>query len=207
MTSEADRIVSLYERHAAEWDKRRRADAVLEKAWLDRFTALLAPGATILDIGCGSGQPIGRYLIEQGFDVTGVDSSPALIELCRQRFPNREWLVADMRTLALGRAFHGLIAWDSFFHLSPGDQRRMFPIFRAHAAPGAALMFTSGSAHGEAIGEFHGEPLYHASLAPTEYSDLLAANGFAVETFDPDDPSCGHHAVWLARAPHGGSRL
>jgi len=40
----------------------------------------------------------------------------------------------------------------------------MFPIFRKHSAPNAALLFTSGSIEGEAIGEYHGEPLYHGSL-------------------------------------------
>jgi SAM-dependent methyltransferase len=199
MSSDADRIMSLYERHAAEWDRRRGPDAVLEKAWLDRFAAFLAPGAAILDVGCGSGQPIARYLLERGFRVTGVDSSPALIELCKRRFPDREWLVADMRTLALGKSFRGLIAWDSFFHLSPEDQRRMFPIFRQHAAPGAPLLFTSGTSHGEAIGEFQGERLYHASLAPEEYRAQLAASGFVVEAFVPADPDCGDHAVWLAK--------
>ena len=49
-----------------------------------------------------------------------------------------------MRSLALGRTFDGIVAWDSFFHLTWDDQRRIFPVFRAHAATGAALMFTSG---------------------------------------------------------------
>ncbi len=75
-----------------------------------------------------------------------------------------EWAVADMRTLALGERFRGLVAWGSFFRLAHDDQRRMFLVFRAHAAPGAALLFTSGPSHGEAIGAYGGEPLYHASL-------------------------------------------
>ena len=40
-----------------------------------------------------------------------------------------------MRELALGRKFSGILAWDSFFHLRHDDQRRMFPVFRQHAAP------------------------------------------------------------------------
>ena len=95
--------------------------------------------------------------------------------------------------------FAGLIAWDSFFHLSPNDQRLMFPVFRAHAAPGAALLFTSGPRHGEAIGDFHGDPLYHGSLAPDEYRSLLAANDFTVVTEKMEDPECDGHSVWLAR--------
>jgi hypothetical protein len=104
-----------------------------------------------------------------------------------------------MRTLALGRRFAGILAWDSFFHLCPDDQRRMFPIFRAHAAPRAALMFTSGPAHGEAIGSYRGEPLYHASLDPAEYESLLDTTGFDVIAHAVEDPSCGKHTIWLAQ--------
>jgi SAM-dependent methyltransferase len=192
-------VIDLYERHARDYVADRGRELRIEQPWLDRFTALLPAGGTILDIGCGSGDPIARYLIERGFAVDGVDASPTLISFCRAHFPARSWHVADMRALALDATFDGLLAWDSFFHLSAADQRAMFPIFARHAAPGAALMFTSGSAEGEAIGTYRGEPLYHASLAPEEYQSLLAAHGFHVVAQVTDDPECGGHAVSLAR--------
>jgi len=37
-------------------------------------------------------------------------------------------------------------------------ERRMFSVFRAHAAPRVALMFTSGPAHGEGIGRLEADP-------------------------------------------------
>jgi trans-aconitate methyltransferase len=131
--------------------------------------------------------------------VTGIDSSPSLIDMCRTRFPNSDWQVADMRRLSLGRSFDGLIAWDSFFHLPFEDQRRMFPLFRTHSKPGTALMFTSGPAHGEAMGVFVGEPLYHNSLSPDEYRALLTEHGFTVVAHKAEDPACGNHTVWLAQ--------
>jgi SAM-dependent methyltransferase len=199
MSSHSDRIVSLYERHAHDYDADRARDLSIERDWLDRFTLLLPKNATILDLGCGSGEPIARHLIERSFRVSGVDTSPTLISLCRSRFPDGEWLVRDMRTLELDTTFQGLLAWDSFFHLSPDDQRRMFPVFRQHAAPGAALMFTSGSSFGECLGSYRDEPLYHASLAPPEYRSLLESNGFRVEAYVEQDPDTGGHTVWLAR--------
>jgi hypothetical protein len=72
-------------------------------------------------------------------------------------------------------------------------------VFRRHAAPHAALMFTSGPAHGEAIGSFGGEPLYHASLDPSEYRSLLDQNGFHVVSHVVEDPACGGHTIWLAQ--------
>jgi SAM-dependent methyltransferase len=198
MASESEQVINLYQRHAADWD-RDRGRCLFEKPWLDRFLALLPQSASVLDIGCGAAEPIARYLIERGCHVTGIDSSPALISMCKDRFPDQEWIVADMRTLSLDRRYGGILAWDSFFHLCPVDQRGMFPIFRKHARGKAALMFTSGPAHGEAIGTYKGEPLYHGSLDGAEYRSLLQDNGFEVVAHVVEDPDCGHHTVWLAQ--------
>lgn len=196
--SDADDIVGLYDRLAGRYDVLRGRD-LLERAWLDRFLAEVAEKGPVLDIGCGMGEPIARYIANCGHSVTGADSSASMIALCQSRMPEQQWHVADMRGLSLGRRFAGLIAWDSFFHLTFADQRGMFPVFAAHAMPGAALMFTSGPAHGEAIGTFEGAPLYHASLAPDEYRSLLAGNGFDVLDYRAEDPDCGGHTIWLAR--------
>ena len=74
----------------------------------------------------------------------------------------------------------------------------MFPVFRAHAAPCAMLIFTSGPVYGKAIG-FEGEPLYHASLDSAEYRALLDENGFAVVAHTVEDWTCGRHTIWLAQ--------
>jgi hypothetical protein len=139
-------------------------------------------------------------MAERGLHVTGVDSSPTLISLGRQRLPDHEWLVGDMRSLRLPRQFDGVLAWDSFFHLTPDDQRRMFNIFARHAAPSAALMFNSGPDYGEGVGEYRGDPLYHASLSPNEYTVLLIEIGFeAIAHAVEDWKTGGGRTVWLTR--------
>ncbi len=198
MPDASDRIIALYRRHAVAWTTA-RGTTLTERAWIERFADMLRPGATVLDIGCGSGEPIARALVNKGHAVTGVDSSPEMIALFRHNLPGQPAELADMRAMKLGRGFGGLIAWDSFFHLSPRHQRRMFPIFRDHAEPGAPLLLTSGPAFGEAIGMLEGEPLYHASLDPQEYRRLLDRHGFDVVALVPQDPDCGGHTVWLAR--------
>jgi SAM-dependent methyltransferase len=198
MVDLAGDIVSIYQEHADEWD-RTRGRSLFEKQWLDRFLTLCDGSADILDIGCGGGEPIAAYLLSQGHRVTGIDSSAPLIERCRVRFPQGRWLLGDMRTMQFEAAFSGLIAWDSFFHLSFNDQRAMFPLFGKLARPGAGLMFTSGPDHGEAIGRLLDRQLYHASLSPEEYQGLLNKAGFDIVDFVPNDPDCGGHSVWLAR--------
>ena len=75
----------------------------------------------------------------------------------------------------------------------------MFGEFARLAAPGAVLMFTSGTGLGEAMGEFEGRPLYHGSLDAGEYRALLAANGFEVVRHVEEDAGCGGATVWLAK--------
>lgn len=195
-----DRIIDLYERRATAWDEARRdGPSAGERPHLAAFAGALPPGASVLDIGCGSGMPVARDLIASAFHVTGVDSSPALIALCRQHFPGCAWHVADMRALDLGRRFDGLLAWHSLFHLAADDQRRMFPIFARHAAPRALLMFTSGPIAGVAMGEWQGEPLFHDSLGQAEYRALLIENGFNVLRFTAGEPIARGPTVWQAR--------
>jgi SAM-dependent methyltransferase len=194
-----ERIIGLYEENAKAWDHDRGDRLVLEEAWLDRFTRGLPAGGTVLDVGCGSGRPIAAELIARGFLVTGIDSSPSLIEICRRRFPGHEWLVADMRQMALGRRFDGVLAWHSSFHLTPDEQRGFLPRLAAHVAPGGRLMFTSGPEHGERLAEWQGEPLYSASLGPEEHRELLQHSGMTVIAYEAEDATCGDATVWLAQ--------
>lgn len=198
MSRSARDIIDLYQRHAAAW-VRNRGDRLTEGAWLNRFLAVSPKGRRVLDLGCGSGSPIARHLIDHGCAVTGIDGSAELIAVCEAAFPAHTWRVGDMRLIDLDQRFDGVLAWDSLFHLDHDDQRRMFDVFSRHCAPRAALMFNSGPAHGETIGAFEGEPLYHASLAPSEYRSLLAERGFEVVQFTPEDPECGGRSAWLAR--------
>jgi SAM-dependent methyltransferase len=199
MNELADRIVGHYERHAAAWDQDRCNGAWNDKAWHERFAAALPTQAKVLDLGCGAGWPVARFMAEQGLQVTGVDSSPTLISLCRSRLPDHEWIVADMRSLALGRRFDGILGWDSFFHLGHDDQRRMFAVFAQHASDRAVLMFNSGPMHGEGIGSYRGDPLYHASLAPDEYEALLRRFDFEVIEHVANDTQAGGRTAWLCR--------
>jgi SAM-dependent methyltransferase len=200
MDDEASRVAAHYERHAVSWDADRRAAAWIDKPYIERFLSLLPRGAVVLDLGCGGGLPVAFHMVAQGFYVTGVDTSPTLISLCRNRMPDQEWITADMRSLALGRRFGGILAWDSFFHLRHADQREMFRIFAAHAAPDGILMFNAGFARSEAVGSYRGDPLYHASLDPSEYEALIGGAGFELIEHSINDPAQGGRIFWLARA-------
>jgi SAM-dependent methyltransferase len=193
MSDPAQRIIGLYDDKADGWiaDRGRtlgRGGPVLdEAAALERFAKALPPGGAVLDVGCGSGWPWGAALLDRGFRVTGVDASPRLIAHAAESLPAGEWIVGDMRSFDLGRTFDGLLVWYSLFHLTPDDQRTALARILAHASPKAALLMTAGWGEaGVSIGEWRGEPLYHASLAVQAYDAILDRAGFSIECW-PDE--------------------
>ena len=194
----AQNIIEIYKKHARAWTEL-RGNFLYEKAWLDHFLARIPQHSKILDLGCGSGKPIADYLIRHDHKITGVDSSDVMIEMAQQNFPEQHWLQADIRTVEFDQKFNAILAWDSFFHLTPDDQRQMFRQFARLAQQGTVLMFSSGPSHGEAIGDLFGDALYHASLAPEEYRALLKQSGFKVIKMVAEDVECTGHTVWLAQ--------
>ncbi|MCW3836122.1 class I SAM-dependent DNA methyltransferase [Sphingomonas canadensis] len=192
-----DRVAEHYDRHAHAFDEARRA-GFAERNWLDRFLLAVPRGGHILDLGCGGGEPVSRYLIDSGRKLTGVDVSGRMIALARTRFPRQDWLHEDMRTVVPWHRFHGILAWDSLFHLPPDDQAAMIAKFGEWLEPHGVLLFTTGPAHGEGAGCQFGDALYHASLDPAAYRDLLRQAGLAVIAFAQEDAASGGHTVWLA---------
>lgn len=191
-------IASLYDNFAKDFDRDRGKD-LMEAHYLLEVLTRLNGRKCILDLGCGSGEPIARFFIEADCLVTGVDVSGAMLEMCRARFPQAVWVRCDMRSMKLRRQFDAIIAWDGFFHLTQDDQRRMFPIFREHVSPEGLLMFTSGPKAGISVGHMYGCDLFHASLDAEEYKFLLKSFGFEVLLHQIEDPACGDHTVWIAR--------
>ncbi len=194
----ADRIIGLYQDGADDWIRDRGAALRRDEgdwdevAWLDRFTAGWPPGARVLDVGCGSGWPMGGALLARGFKVVGLDASPALIAHARETLPSGDWRLGDMRQALPEGRFHGVLAWHSLFHLTPEAQTHVLPALAARVAEDGRLMFTAGPAHGEAIGEWRGEPLYHGSLDPEAYRALLTEAGLTAA-------NAGDQGVWLSR--------
>ncbi|WP_417522506.1 class I SAM-dependent DNA methyltransferase [Marinovum sp.] len=196
--ADPDATLAVYDETAAAYDAQ-RSRSLFEARWLARFAACLPEGGHVLDLGCGAGEPIARWFLAEGFRLTGVDFAPAMLEIARRRWPEVDWFQADMRVLDLGRRFDGIVAWNSFFHLTVEDQRRTIARIADHLAPGGVLLATVGPEEGEAQGEVSGRPVYHASLSPAGYALLLQDHGLRLTGFLAEDPECNSHSVLMAR--------
>ncbi|WP_316801516.1 class I SAM-dependent methyltransferase [Pedobacter frigidisoli] len=195
---ERENVYLVYNKIAG-WFSENRPTELIEKAHLDDLVDHIPADGHVLDLGCGTGQPILQYLISKNLKVTGVDASKEILSIARKNFPESEFLLEDMRHLHLNQKFDAIIAWHSFFHLPINDQPAMFELFEKHLNINGILLFTSGTELGEAWGMNGGENLFHASLNTENYSQLLKKHHFEVLKHVVNDPDCGHANVWMAR--------
>lgn len=110
-------------------------------------------GTVLLDLGCGAGG-FCRLAADAGADTTGIDASPAMIEIARQRVPEGRFHVGDMQGLPFDEnAFDVVTAFNSLqFTDDPGaalvGARRV-------AKPGA-IVFTVVFGREERVGQVVG---------------------------------------------------
>jgi SAM-dependent methyltransferase len=104
----------------------------------------LPPASAVLDVGCGSGVPLARALIADGFTVFGIDASPRLVAAFRRRFPEmRTACEAAQDSAFFQRTFVGAIAVGLLFLLSPDDQARVLHGVARALKPGGRFLFSA----------------------------------------------------------------
>ena len=86
-----------------------------------RFCEALPDGASVLDLGCGPGEPITRMLVDRGFNVTGIDFSERMIRVARKKLPTVAFICQSMTELTHVSEFDGLVASYSLLCLDPSD--------------------------------------------------------------------------------------
>jgi SAM-dependent methyltransferase len=115
---------------ATEVQQRPVYDAVLD--------ALDVRGASVLDIGCGTGAFL-RVCADRGADVAGVDASEGLLRLARSHVPEADLSQADMVDLPFADdTFDVVTGFSSFFFAD--DIVRALREARRVARPGAAVV-------------------------------------------------------------------
>lgn len=138
--------------------------------------AHIAPGATILDVGCGHGVPVAQALVADGFRVAGVDASPKLIAAFRRNVPGMEAVCEPVQDSALfGRSFPGIIAIGLIFLLSAEDQARLLARLPDALEPGGRLLFTAPRQRCRWRDLLTGQP--SVSLGADAYARALAISG------------------------------
>jgi SAM-dependent methyltransferase len=155
----------------------------------------------VLDLGCGAGGHIGRFVHDRGPSVTGVDFSDASIESARRLNPDMSFVVADFRAMPFGDgSIDGVVAFYCLIYGGDDDvlgalrecRRVLRPGGRLLAAVHGAIDGSAGSGH---FDDFHGIPvdITMRETTPALFASLAERAGLRVDELRARDPYPEEH--------------
>lgn len=118
-------------------------------AWVQRWSHLVRPGGTVLDVACGHGRHM-QWFATRGHPVTGVDRSPEAIaavaplgEALQADIENAPWpLMQDGQP----RQFDAVVVTNYLW-------RALLPVIRQSLAPGGVLLYETFTLGNETVGK------------------------------------------------------
>ena len=149
---------------------------------LGDFIEMLAPGAKVLDAGCGAGVPITQRLAEK-FDVIGVDFSAAQIELARQNVPNARLLCKDLTDLHFPQDFFdGVCSYYAIIHVPREEHRALLEKFHYMLNTGGVALLCLGAENliDDIDENFLGAKMYWSHFDSVTYRKMLKEIGFSL---------------------------
>jgi SAM-dependent methyltransferase len=187
-------IANGYERVAAEFLARRGkagSSGGVGTAHVRAWAETLSPRAEVLDLGCGSGWPITKVLIDAGLRVSAVDASPTLVAAFRHNFPAIPVACEPVETSTFfGRKFDAALAWGLWFLLPISSQQELPRRLAAILRPGGRLLMTAPAQPLTWLDGMTDEE--SRSLGAETYRQLLKEAGFLV-TREYEDEGENHY--------------
>jgi len=182
-----------YERVAAEFlaGRGRAPPTGIGASRVRDWARTLPRGASVLDLGCGSGLPITKVLIDERLDVYAVDAAPSMVAAFRENHPHVPIACESvLESTFFAREFDAVVAWGLVFLLSAQEQRHLIERVARVISPGGRLLFTSPAGPWTWNDIMTG--LESRSLGAPEYRSLLSSFGLSV-TSEYEDEGQNHY--------------
>ncbi|MEA2623559.1 MAG: hypothetical protein QOH61_2469 [Chloroflexota bacterium] len=200
----ADGYDAMAERYLA-WSDLRPSPTRLR--YLDLALGLIAPGSTVLELGCGAGVPMTAALA-QDRTVIGVDISAVQLEMARRNVPGATFVQADMTELILAPAsVDAVVAFYSLTHVPRGEHLALLERICTWLRPGGVFLASMGADDepGDVEADWLGVDMYFSHFGARANRRLVEQAGLVIDrtelALEPEDRHDARFLWVVARAP------
>jgi cyclopropane fatty-acyl-phospholipid synthase-like methyltransferase len=177
-------ITTTYDKLADRFEATRTRLRSKEETYLGLLLKSLSVGSSVLDLGCGTGNPIATYIASRGHNIVGVDGSAAMLAIARNRLPEHRWIHDLIERVEFDETFDAVVCWDSLFHLPRDQHQSVIRKIHSWLVPGGRLMVSSGGLVDEKGSGFtenmFGEEFFYDSLPPDQMVMMVRLAGFDI---------------------------
>ncbi len=148
-----DKIYREYARQRTIWDNKKE---------LDDLVNLLPKHSKILDVGCGAGIPVAKFLINKGFEVVGVDTSKSMLKLAKKNVPEARFYNMNMTKLKFPEnTFDAITCFYSISHVPRRYHSKILSKFFRLLKPKGFLLISTGLTETKSyVGDWFGAEMY-----------------------------------------------
>jgi ubiquinone/menaquinone biosynthesis C-methylase UbiE len=149
--------------------------------WLRKLLNRLEPGSSVLDLGCGSGDPA-DIEISKEHKVTGVDISQAQINLARQNVPTGHFTHGDAGSVEFQEAhFDAVVSFYTLEHVPRREHETILQrIYQWLRDGGFLLVSIEAGDFDDVMGEWLGVPMFISCFDPETMKQLVTKSGFEI---------------------------
>ncbi|MFP4051867.1 MAG: class I SAM-dependent methyltransferase [Thermoplasmata archaeon] len=157
-------------------------DSLFDEDNFQDFLKELLEEGRILDVGCGIGEPVTRCLVDQGYNVVGIDISREMLKKAREDIPEADFVHQDMTTLSFTKdSFIGLTAFYSIIHVPKEEHLSLFKRFNDILKLDGVMLISLGSSEWEGKNpDFLGSEMFWSHHSPEKSLGLINESGFEI---------------------------
>ena len=147
------------------------------------FLKEIPKNSKILDLGCGSGFPVSKFLAEKGHEVTGVDFSKSMINLARKNVPKGKFILGDITKLKLNaNSYDGAVSFYAIIHIPKERHKLIYKNLHKILKPSGVIFFNASGTGDweETTKDYMGVPMFWSFYSEKETLKMIKKEGFKI---------------------------
>jgi len=168
----------------------------LPKTMLNELLKRLPKKPSVLDLGCGSGVPFDKFLVQNNCNLIGIDNSKKHLALAKKLVKQAQFINGDFAKVNFKQKFNAIVSFYAIFHIPRTEHKKLFKKILALLEKKGLILVTLGAEDMEStVDDFIGSKMMWSSYSLEKNKKLVEQSGFKI-LIAKEEKSSEHH-LWI----------